>query len=160
MKMKWFDRILLVLVMLCMLAVSVALIGIAVLSERPDTARKMRQMMVAVTEEGGTAVRAQVLGYHVAGKSGTARKLVDGRYAANKHIGLFVGFAPATKPRLIVAVMIDEPTTGGYYGGSVAGPAFSNIMAGSLRILGVEPDAPSNNTLIPEQQISEVREET
>ncbi|MEQ6291156.1 peptidoglycan D,D-transpeptidase FtsI family protein [Vogesella sp. GCM10023246] len=127
---------------------------------KEDTARKMRQMMIAVTEEGGTAVRAQVLGYHVAGKSGTARKLVGGRYASDKHIGLFVGFAPATNPRLIVAVMIDEPSIGGYYGGTVSGPAFSNIMAGSLRILGVEPDAPSNNTLIPEQQISEVREET
>ncbi len=127
---------------------------------KPDTAKKMRDMMVMVTEEGGTAVRAQVLGYHVGGKSGTARKLVGGAYAANKHIGLFVGFAPATAPRLIVAMMIDEPGAGAYYGGAVAGPAFSNIMAGSLRILGVEPDAPSNNTLIPEHQISEVREET
>ena len=126
----------------------------------PDTAKKMRDMMVTVTEEGGTAVRAQVLGYHVGGKSGTARKLVGGAYAANKHIGLFVGFAPATTPRLIVAMMIDEPGAGAYYGGTVAGPAFSNIMAGSLRILGVEPDAPSNNTLIPEHQIPEVREET
>ncbi|GGX86410.1 peptidoglycan D,D-transpeptidase FtsI family protein [Vogesella alkaliphila] len=127
---------------------------------KPETAKKMRDMMVTVTEEGGTAVRAQVLGYHVGGKSGTARKLVGGAYAANKHIGLFVGFAPATTPRLIVALMIDEPGAGAYYGGAVAGPAFSNIMAGSLRILGVEPDAPSNNTLIPEHQISEVREET
>ncbi|MFN4236269.1 MAG: peptidoglycan D,D-transpeptidase FtsI family protein [Vogesella sp.] len=127
---------------------------------RPDTAKKMRDMMITVTEQGGTATRAQVLGYHVGGKSGTARKLVGGRYAPDKHIGLFVGFAPATKPRLIVAVMIDEPGAGYYYGGTVAGPAFSNIMAGSLRIMGVEPDAPSNNTLIPEQKISDVREET
>jgi len=127
---------------------------------RPDTAKKMRDMMITVTEQGGTATRAQVLGYHVGGKSGTARKLVGGRYAADKHIGLFVGFAPATRPRLIVAVMIDEPGAGFYYGGTVAGPAFSNIMAGSLRIMGVEPDAPSNNTLIPEQKISDVREET
>ena len=127
---------------------------------RPDTAKKMHDMMITVTEQGGTATRAQVLGYHVGGKSGTARKLVGGRYAADKHIGLFVGFAPATRPRLIVAVMIDEPGAGFYYGGTVAGPAFSNIMAGSLRIMGVEPDAPSNNTLIPEQKISDVREET
>ncbi|WP_174873500.1 peptidoglycan D,D-transpeptidase FtsI family protein [Vogesella oryzae] len=127
---------------------------------KPATAKAMSEMMMTVTEEGGTAVRAQVLGYHVAGKSGTARKLVGGHYAPDKHIGLFVGFAPATRPRLIVAVMIDEPSVGGYYGGTVSGPAFSNIMAGSLRILGVEPDAPSNNQLIPEQQISEVREET
>lgn len=127
---------------------------------KPDTARKMRDMMVTVTQPGGTGTRAAVLGYNVGGKSGTARKLVGGSYASNKHIGLFVGFAPATSPRLIVAVMVDEPTGGSYYGGTVAGPAFSNVMAGSLRILGVEPDAPSNNTLIPESQIPEVREET
>lgn len=127
---------------------------------KADTAAKMRDMMVAVTEIGGTAVRAQVLGYRVGGKSGTARKLVGGSYVSDKHVGLFVGFAPASAPRLIVAVMIDEPTAGAYYGGTVAGPAFSNIMAGSLRIMGVEPDAPSNNTLIPESKIPDVREET
>ena len=127
---------------------------------KPETAKKMRDMMVTVTETGGTGVRAAVLGYHVGGKSGTARKLVGGRYMADKHIGLFVGFAPATAPRLIVAMMIDEPGAGSYYGGTVAGPAFSGIMAGSLRILGVEPDAPSNNTLIPENKIPDVREET
>ncbi|WP_205694407.1 peptidoglycan D,D-transpeptidase FtsI family protein [Crenobacter cavernae] len=123
------------------------------------TAKKMREMMMTVTQEGGTGMRAQVLGYHVAGKSGTARKLVNGSYAADKHIGLFVGFAPATDPRLIVAVMIDEPTGGSYYGGTVAGPAFSAITAGSLRIMGVKPDAPSNNTLIPVDQIPEIRED-
>ncbi|CUA83554.1 MULTISPECIES: peptidoglycan D,D-transpeptidase FtsI family protein [Gulbenkiania] len=127
---------------------------------RPETARQMREMMMTVTQAGGTATRAQVLGFNVAGKSGTARKLVNGSYAANKHVGLFVGLAPATRPRLIVAVMVDEPTGGSYYGGTVAGPAFANIMAGSLRILGVEPDAPSNNTLLPVSDMPEVREET
>ncbi|WP_024301051.1 penicillin-binding protein 2 [Pseudogulbenkiania sp. MAI-1] len=126
----------------------------------PEAARKMREMLMTVTQTGGTATRAQVLGYHVGGKSGTARKLVNGGYQADKHRGLFIGFAPATKPRLIVAVMIDEPGAGSYYGGSVAGPAFSNIMAGSLRILGVEPDAPSNNSLLPVNQVPEIREET
>ena len=126
----------------------------------PDTAQKMRDMMTRVTEIGGTGVRAQVLGFNVGGKSGTARKLVDGRYAADKHIGLFVGFAPATRPRLIVAVMVDEPKGGSYYGGTVAGPAFSAVMGGGLRVLGVEPDAPANNTLIPVNQIPEIREET
>jgi cell division protein FtsI (penicillin-binding protein 3) len=125
-----------------------------------DSARKMREMMVSVTQEGGTGVRARVLGFNVGGKSGTARKLVNGGYAANKHIGLFIGFAPATDPRLIVAVMIDEPTKDGYYGGTVAGPAFSAIMAGSLRILGVKPDAPTNNTLVPVEQLPEIREDT
>ena len=124
------------------------------------TAEQMREMMMTVTQQGGTAVRAQVLGYNVGGKSGTARKLEHGVYQPNKHIGLFIGFAPATRPRLIVAVMIDEPQAGAYYGGSVAGPAFANIMAGSLRILGVPPDAPTSNSLVPVNQIEEVREET
>lgn len=127
---------------------------------KPDSARKMRDMMVTVTQQGGTGVRARVLGFNVGGKSGTARKLVNGGYAANKHMGLFIGFAPATDPRLIVAVMIDEPSKEGYYGGTVAGPAFSAIMAGSLRILGVKPDAPTNNTLVPVEQLPEIREDT
>ena len=126
----------------------------------PEAARKMREMLMTVTQAGGTATRAQVLGYNVGGKSGTARKLVNGGYQADKHRGLFIGFAPATNPRLIVAVMIDEPSAGSYYGGSVAGPAFSNTMAGALRILGVEPDAPSNNSLLPVNQVPEIREDT
>ncbi|BAK75015.1 peptidoglycan synthetase FtsI [Pseudogulbenkiania sp. NH8B] len=126
----------------------------------PDAARKMREMLMTVTQAGGTGTRAQVLGYNVGGKSGTARKLVNGGYQADKHRGLFIGFAPATNPRLIVAVMIDEPGAGSYYGGSVAGPAFSNTMAGALRIMGVEPDAPSNNSLLPVNQVPEIREDT
>ncbi len=109
---------------------------------KPDTARKMRDMLMTVTQPGGTAHKQEGRGY-----------------AASKYISSFVGFAPATRPRLIVAVMIDEPQ-GQYYGGTVAGPVFSNVMAGSLRILGVEPDAPTNNTLIPLDNIPEVREET
>lgn len=126
---------------------------------KPDTARKMRDMLLTVTQPGGTAPRAQVLGFTVGGKTGTAHKQEGRGYAASKYISSFVGFAPATRPRLIVAVMIDEPQ-GQYYGGTVAGPVFSNVMAGSLRILGVEPDAPTNNTLIPLDNIPEVREET
>lgn len=126
---------------------------------KPDTARKMRDMLMTVTQPGGTAPRAQVLGFNVGGKTGTAHKQEGRGYAASKYISSFVGFAPASRPRLIVAVMIDEPQ-GQYYGGTVAGPVFSNVMAGSLRILGVEPDAPTNNTLIPLDNIPEVREET
>jgi cell division protein FtsI (penicillin-binding protein 3) len=126
---------------------------------RPDTARKMRDMLMTVTQPGGTAPRAQVLGFTVGGKTGTAHKQEGRGYAASKYISSFVGFAPATRPRLIVAVMIDEPQ-GQYYGGTVAGPVFSAVMSGSLRILGVEPDAPTNNTLIPLDSIPEVREET
>ena len=74
-------------------------------------------------------------------------------------MGSFVGLAPASSPRLIVAVMIDEPTTGGYYGGVVAAPAFSNVMAGALRLLGVKQDAPLNNVILPPPSAPEIREE-
>lgn len=124
-----------------------------------ETARKMREMLLTVTQPGGTAVRAQVLGYSVGGKTGTARKLENGVYNRDKHIASFVGFAPAHQPRLIIAVMIDEPTEGSYYGGLVAGPVFSRVMAGSLRILGVEPDQPHQNSIIP-TDAPEIREET
>ncbi len=91
---------------------------------------------------GGTAPKAQISGYRVAGKTGTAHKIESGVYA-NKYIASFVGFAPASDPRLIVAVMIDEPSGADYYGGDVAAPVFARVMAGSLRALGVAPDAPS-----------------
>ena len=133
---------------------------------KPKTAEQMRVMMKAVTEVGGTARAAQVLGYETAGKSGTARKLVNGRYQSDKHVALFVGFAPADKPRVIVAVMIDEPKSGGYYGGAVAGPVFSNVASGSLRVMGVEPDPKAMNRLIqarkgaPQKTQEDVKEET
>ena len=99
-------------------------------------------MMETVTHEGGTAVRAQVPGYRVAGKTGTAHKLIDGQYSADRYIASFVGMAPASDPRFIVAVMIDEPMAGAYFGGSVAGPVFAQVMAGALRSFGLPPDAP------------------
>ncbi|MBV2234887.1 MAG: penicillin-binding protein 2 [Sterolibacterium sp.] len=105
-----------------------------------QTAREVRAMMETVVMPGGTALKAQVSGYRVAGKTGTARKIVGQGYT-NKYIASFAGFAPASNPRLIVAVMVDEPTVGGYYGGEVAAPVFSQVMAGSLRTLGVSPDA-------------------
>ncbi|ENS8427860.1 penicillin-binding protein 2, partial [Neisseria gonorrhoeae] len=81
-------------------------------------------------------------GFDVGAKTGTARKLVNGRYVDNKHVGTFIGFAPAKNPRVIVAVTIDEPTAHGYYGGVVAGPPFKKIMGGSLNILGISPTKP------------------
>ncbi|MFU2486001.1 peptidoglycan D,D-transpeptidase FtsI family protein [Thauera sp. WH-1] len=104
-----------------------------------ETARTVRSMLVAGPK--GTAVRAQVPGYTVAGKTGTARKLENGRYA-RKYISSYVGFAPASNPRLVVAVMIDEPSAGQYYGGAVAAPLFSRVTEGALRALGVAPDVP------------------
>ena len=79
-------------------------------------------MMETVTEEGGTAVLARIPGYRVAGKTGTAHKVVDGRYSPDRYIASFVGMAPASDPRLIIAVMIDEPSAGAYYGGTWPAP--------------------------------------
>lgn len=106
-----------------------------------ETARKMREMLELATGPGGTAPKAQVPGYRVAGKTGTAHKLEGGRYT-NKYISSFVGFAPVSDPRIVVAVMIDEPTAGKHYGGTVAAPVFARVTEGALRALGVAPDAP------------------
>lgn len=115
---------------------------------KPETAQAVRRMMVSVTEKGGTGTAGAVEGFDVAAKTGTARKLVNGRYAENKHMATFIGFAPADKPRLIVAVNVDEPTVNGYYGGVVAGPVFKNIMGGSLNILGVVPGKYDHNKVV------------
>ena len=104
-----------------------------------QTAREMRTMLEMAVQPGGTAPKAQVPGYRVAGKTGTAHKLEGGRYA-DKYISSFVGFAPVSDPRLIVAVMIDEPSGGIYYGGQVAAPVFAGVMSSALRSLGVAPD--------------------
>jgi len=122
--------------------------GKRVVSRR--TAQAVRRMLETVTQPGGTATRAQVAGYRVAGKTGTAHKLDGATYAADRYVSSFVGIAPATNPRLVIAVMIDEPGGKHYYGGEVAAPAFSNVMAGALRLLGVMPDAPPDNVIPPE----------
>ena len=113
---------------------------------KASTAREVRDLMVSVTEPGGTGTAGAVDGFDVGAKTGTARKLVNGRYVDNKHVGTFIGFAPAKNPRVIVAVTIDEPTANGYYGGVVAGPVFKEVMSGSLNILGVSPTKPLSNT--------------
>ncbi|AWI81987.1 MAG: cell division protein [Betaproteobacteria bacterium HGW-Betaproteobacteria-13] len=106
----------------------------------PQVAREVRAMLELAAGPGGTAPQAQVPGYRVAGKTGTAYKLEGGQYV-KKYISSFVGLAPVSRPRLVVAVMIDEPT-GAHYGGAVAAPVFARIVEGSLRALGVAPDAP------------------
>lgn len=111
-----------------------------------SVAREVRAMMEAVTADGGTGTRTRVPGYRVAGKTGTAHKLVDGRYASDRYLSSFVGMAPASNPRLIIGVVIDEPSDGMYYGGSVAGPVFAQVMAASLRQLALPPDAPETAT--------------
>ncbi len=100
------------------------------------TAQAVRRMLEMAVQPGGTAPRAQVTGYRVAGKTGTAHKLEGRGYASDKFVSSFVGFAPASAPRLVVAVMIDEPSAGQYYGGAVAAPVFSAVMAGAARARG------------------------
>jgi cell division protein FtsI (penicillin-binding protein 3) len=108
----------------------------------PQTAKAVRRMLEMVTQPGGTALKAAVPGYSVAGKTGTSRKWVDKerRYANDRHRGWFVGMAPADKPRIVVAVMIDEPKAGKFFGGDVAAPVFSQVVQQTLRTMGVPPD--------------------
>jgi cell division protein FtsI (penicillin-binding protein 3) len=107
---------------------------------------------------GGTAPKAQVVGYRVAGKTGTAHKL-EGRGYTNKYVSSFVGFAPVSNPRLVIAVMIDEPTAGQHYGGLVAAPVFSAVAGSALRMLAVPTDAPVDNVVLPPEG-SEIGEDT
>jgi cell division protein FtsI (penicillin-binding protein 3) len=104
------------------------------------TAIEMRDMMESVTVPGGTAIKAQAEGYRVGGKTGTAHKLVGKGYV-NKYRAYFAGLAPMSSPRIVVAVMIDEPTGGSHYGGDVAAPVFSTIVSETLRTLNVVPDS-------------------
>ncbi len=113
-----------------------------------NTAREMRAMLETVTSPDGTAPRAQVPGYRVGGKTGTAYKVVGGRYV-HKYVASFVGLAPMSDPRLIIAVMVDEPTTDGHYGGDVAAPVFSTVAASALRALNIAPDSPVTDIIIP-----------
>jgi len=109
------------------------------------TARALRSMMQAVASAEGTAPAAAVPGYRVAGKTGTVKKSISGGYADDRYMAVFAGIAPASDPRLVMVVMIDEPGAGQYYGGQVAAPVFSKVMAGALRLLNVAPDAPQQD---------------
>ncbi|MGB7478878.1 MAG: penicillin-binding protein 2 [Burkholderiaceae bacterium] len=119
------------------------------------TARELRKMLETVVGPEGTAPRAQVPGYRVGGKTGTAYKIVGGKYV-NKYVGSFVGFAPASDPRIIIAVMIDEPASGhSYYGGTVAAPVFASVAANALRALNVAPDSSVTNIIMPTNPVEE-----
>ena len=116
-------------------------IGVPVFSAR--TASEVRKMLQMAAGPGGTGPKAQTLGYSVGGKSGTAYKQVGKGYGSagdRKYRGWFVGMAPIEKPRVIVAVMIDEPKAGKYFGGEVAAPVFSEVVQQTLRMMGVQPD--------------------
>ena len=107
-----------------------------------ETALEVTRMMEMAVMPGGTAPRAQVPGYRVAGKTGTAYKPENGGYNERKYVSSFVGFGPVTRPRFIVAVMIDEPQGAKHFGGDVGGPVFSSVMGSALRMMAVTPDAP------------------
>jgi len=119
-------------------------------------AREVRNMMELVAQPGGTAPQAQINGYRVAGKTGTAHKVENGRYV-DHYVASFIGMAPASNPRLIVAVKVDDPR-GEYYGGEVAGPVFSSVMGSALHLLNVPYDAPPGNVLVPTGEI--IKEDT
>lgn len=112
--------------------------GLRVFSEK--NAMAMRQMLQLATQPGGTAQKAQTIGYSVGGKTGTARKQEGKGYSDKKYRGFFVGLAPVEKPRIVVAVMIDEPSAGRYYGGEVAAPVFAETVQQTLRMMGLPPD--------------------
>jgi cell division protein FtsI (penicillin-binding protein 3) len=115
----------------------------------PEVAREVRAMLEAAVQPGGTAPRARIMGWRVGGKTGTAHKLENGGYAAHKYVSSFVGFAPVSAPRLVIAVMVDEPSAGKYYGGVVAAPIFAQVMQGALRLIGAPYDAPLEPLELP-----------
>jgi cell division protein FtsI/penicillin-binding protein 2 len=107
---------------------------------KPQVAAQVRQMLEGVLAPGGTASEVSVPGYTLAGKTGTAQVAENGGYSDTKFIASFVGFAPAQNPRLLVAVIVDEPQGTDYFGGSVAAPAFGEIASFALPYLGIPPD--------------------
>ena len=113
-------------------------IGKRVVSQQ--TATSLLKMLSTVIAEGGSGIRAQVPGYRVTGKTGTARKVGANGYEADKHRAVFAGLIPASKPKLAMVVMIDEPRSGQYYGGAIAAPVFAKVMAGTVRLLDIPPD--------------------
>jgi cell division protein FtsI (penicillin-binding protein 3) len=106
-----------------------------------ESASAVRRMLEEVVRPGGTGTKAAVAGYRIAGKTGTAWKFAAGGYSEDKYISIFAGLAPASEPRLAAVVVIDEPTGELYYGSDVAAPVFADVMAESLRMLAIPPDA-------------------
>lgn len=114
----------------------------------PETARVVRSMLETVVSEKGTARRAAIAGYRVAGKTGTAKKATDRGYVDGKYQSVFVGMAPVAKPRFVMVVMIDEPNGKEYYGGAVAAPTFAKVMPAALRLYNVAPDDPAHPLIL------------
>ncbi|MBP8272153.1 MAG: penicillin-binding protein 2 [Sphaerotilus sp.] len=127
---------------------------------RPDVMREVRTMLHMAAGEGGTAPKAQAVGYSVGGKTGTARKQDGGSYTTNKYRAWFVGMAPIHAPRIVVAVMVDEPGNGTYFGGEVAAPVFSQVVQQTLRVMGVPPDLEIKPQIIARAQAAKATEES
>jgi len=127
--------------------------GVRVMSQR--TAQEVRKMLQMAAGPGGTGPKAQTMGYSVGGKSGTAHKQEGKGYASNKYRSWFVGLSPVDKPRIIVAVMVDEPGAGKYFGGDVAAPVFSQVVQQTLRMMGVPPDIDVKPQIIASQPAEE-----
>jgi len=121
----------------------------------PKTAAQVRTMLESVVSPEGTASKAQVPGYRMGGKTGTAEKIVNGRYSRTDNIGYFVGIAPMSKPRFIIAVMIDNPRGALRTGGSVAAPTAADLAANALRAANVPPDSSVTDIIIPETPLEE-----
>ncbi len=113
-----------------------------------ETAKKVRRMLEQVIKKDGTAYQARIDGYRVAGKTGTVKKSIAGGYSTDSYLAIFAGLAPASNPRLVTVVLIDEPSGKHYYGGLVAGPVFSKVMGGALRVLNIAPDDESTMSLL------------
>lgn len=113
-----------------------------------ETASAVRKMMRKVVSENGTGRRAQVTNYSVAGKTGTVHKFIAGGYAEDRYLSIFAGMVPAGKPELVMAVMIDEPRNGEHFGGEVAAPVFSKVMAEAMRLLNIAPDQIASERLV------------
>ena len=138
---------------LTMTRTDVAATGVPVF--KPETALAVRKMLEMAAGPQGTAPLAQISGYRVGGKTGTAYKQENGAYQTNKYISSFVGFAPVSTPRIVVAVMIDEPSAGKHYGGEVAAPIFARITGEALRAMRVAPDAPFATLIQPVDPVRE-----
>ncbi|MEY3997183.1 MAG: hypothetical protein RL344_1526 [Pseudomonadota bacterium] len=132
--------------------------GVAVM--KADTADLLKNYMRYVTSQQGTAPLAQVANYSTAGKTGTARKQKNGQYLEGQYIASFVGFAPASNPKVIVAVMIDAPKGEHYYGGQVAAPVFSNMVSAAMRMMNVTPDKPNHPVMVAPDQSNVLKEST
>jgi cell division protein FtsI (penicillin-binding protein 3) len=116
----------------------------------PKTAAQMRTMVESVVSPEGTAPQAQIAGYRVGGKTGTAQKVINGRYSQTHYVGNFVGIAPMSNPRFVIAVAIDDPIGAGHWGGTVASPTFATLAANALRAANIPPDKAVTDIIIPE----------